>query len=147
MDREKFEAIYNLPPQEQEEALNKLNPMERADYRVFEVSKKSNRDNKKILTMSFVKKFVIPVCTWVAINLVIFLVLRGNVKADLRKQVDKIYKNNGCLHGIQVDGQWFAHADEMTDYLVDKYGKSKFYIIYMSYEIEDYQYYYHITGL
>lgn len=147
MDREKFEAIYNLPPQEQEEAINKLNPMERADYRVFEVSKKSNRGNKKILTKSFVKKYVIPIFTWLAIDLVIYLVLRGNVKADLRKQVDKIYKNNGCLHGIQIDGQWFAHADEMTDYIMDKYGKPRYYVVYMSYEVEDYHYTYHLNGL
>lgn len=144
MTRNEMETIYHMPEKEKDKYLERFTPQERADYRAFETALNKGRTKKKIAWWQYA-------LVWLAIILVVEIIeafiLRADVKGDLEDQVAQIFKEHACVHGICIDGQWFNTVDAAVDYIVDEYGHLKFYVVYTSYGIDQYQYTYHQNGL
>ena len=148
MNQNEMQKIYGMSDKERDEYLNRFTPQERADYRAFEASMNAHRKNSlPASTKDKLLKVLRWIGIWLAIDVVVFFILRADVKSDLKKRVEQMYKDSGCVHGIQVDGQWFAHADDLTDYAIEKYGHLKYRFFYMSYGVDEFQCYSHPNGL
>ena len=144
MTRNEMETIYHMPEKERDTYLNRFTPQERADYRAFEAVLNKGRTNKK---STWWKHALIWLAVVLVIDIITAIVMRADVKGQVEDQIAQAFKEHACVHGICIDGQWFSNVDAAVDYVMDEYGRLKYYFVYTNYEVKPYQYTYHLNGL
>lgn len=58
---------------------------------------------------------------WKKFLLIIFIVgviFIGYHYISIYKQCVEVFKNDACIHGVRVDGQWFTSASSLASYLL-----------------------------
>lgn len=103
-----------------------------------------NMDQERKKTPAW-KRVLCYALVYILINAAIVFSLYRQVGNDLYQDVKQIYQDYACVHGIEVDGQWFRTADDLTAYLQKNYGKWDWKVIFIEYSISPYEYQYHVN--
>lgn len=141
---DEFKRINGLPDDLRQFEYDNLSPDEQKEYnRYLDSEKFIKAMGEKREKPKDMKKVLIWVLIWVVEIGILFY----SQNKKINDHCISIFKENACLHGIQVDGQWFRTADELTNYIKKHYTEFKFYVVYCEYNINEFQYFYHPSGL
>ena len=56
------------------------------------------------------------------IFLIVGVVFTAIQYISICKQCVEVFKNDACIHGVRVDGQWFSSASKLASYLLFSKG-------------------------
>lgn len=141
MDRKTMKAIYALPEDKRASVLSGLTDAEReeytryADMQAFSAKTQSGGCGWK--------RWLISALIYAAV--IIIMVVSAQKKAD--KEIAQIFHDHACIHGICVDNQWFATADDLSAYMKKYHANFNFYVVYAEYSYDQIEYKYHENGL